>query len=97
MKKNLSPEALKGFRKETNTTPLKRRNPDGTGTPPNAAVQVSPLQAIFRFLNNRLHLVLTIHVDDARHPLSDKQNPIGTRRQHATATDSRGGKQTCRL
>lgn len=40
MKKNLSTEALKGFRKESNTTPLKRRNNDAPGTPPNAAVQV---------------------------------------------------------
>ncbi|XP_017781578.1 PREDICTED: protein KIAA0100 [Nicrophorus vespilloides] len=37
MKKNLSTEALKGFRKEANTTPLKRRNTEGPGTPPNAS------------------------------------------------------------
>lgn len=48
MKKNLSTEALKGFRKET-TTPLKRRNAEAPGTPPNvqalqssAAVQDTP-------------------------------------------------------
>lgn len=35
MKKNLSTEALKGFRKDANTTPLKRRNVDVPGTPPN--------------------------------------------------------------
>lgn len=40
MKKNLSTEALKGFRKETNTTPLKRRNAEGTDTPPNPTVHV---------------------------------------------------------
>lgn len=41
MKKNLSTEALKGFKKEPpNTTPMKRRNTDATGTPPNTAVQV---------------------------------------------------------
>lgn len=40
MKKNLSTEALKGFRKETNTTPLKKRNTETPGTPPNASVQV---------------------------------------------------------
>ncbi|XP_066139777.1 protein hobbit isoform X1 [Euwallacea fornicatus] len=39
MKKNLSTEALKGFRKDTNTTPMKRRNAEATGTPPNATVQ----------------------------------------------------------
>ncbi|KAL1488909.1 hypothetical protein ABEB36_014696 [Hypothenemus hampei] len=39
MKKNLSTEALKGFRKDTNTTPMKRRNTDATNTPPNNAVQ----------------------------------------------------------
>ncbi|CAG9773769.1 unnamed protein product [Ceutorhynchus assimilis] len=38
-KKNLSTEALKGFRKDTNTTPMKRRNADSTSTPPNNAVQ----------------------------------------------------------
>ncbi|XP_060521817.1 protein hobbit [Cylas formicarius] len=38
MKKNLSTEALKGFRKDTNTTPLKRRS-DSTGTPTNTAIQ----------------------------------------------------------
>ncbi|CAH0563741.1 unnamed protein product [Brassicogethes aeneus] len=35
MKKNLSTEALKGFRKDNTTTPLKRRN-DSSSTPPNA-------------------------------------------------------------
>lgn len=40
MKKNLSTEALKSFRKESNSTPLKRRNVDGAGTPPNATLQV---------------------------------------------------------
>lgn len=35
MKKNLSTEVLKGFRKESNTTPLKRRNIDVPGTPTN--------------------------------------------------------------
>ncbi|KAI4455969.1 antigen mlaa-22-related [Holotrichia oblita] len=38
-KKNLSAEALKGFRKEANTTPLKRRNAEAPGSPPNATVQ----------------------------------------------------------
>lgn len=40
MKKNLSTEALKGFRKDNNSTPLKRRNADPTNTPPNASIQV---------------------------------------------------------
>lgn len=42
MKKNLSTEALKGFRKDNTTgTPLKRRNTDPSGTPPaNASIQV---------------------------------------------------------
>ncbi|EFA07873.1 UPF0378 protein KIAA0100-like Protein [Tribolium castaneum] len=35
MKKNLSTEALKAFRKDSNTTPLKRRT-DAPGTPPNS-------------------------------------------------------------
>ncbi|ERL90639.1 hypothetical protein D910_07986 [Dendroctonus ponderosae] len=39
MKKNLSTEALKGFRKDTNTTPMKKRGADPTSTPPNNAVQ----------------------------------------------------------
>ncbi|KAF5270674.1 hypothetical protein FQA39_LY01412 [Lamprigera yunnana] len=39
MKKNLSTEALKGFRKESNSTPLKRRNTETPGTPPNATIQ----------------------------------------------------------
>lgn len=39
MKKNLSTEALKGFRKDTNTTPMKRRNTDSTSTPPNVSIQ----------------------------------------------------------
>ncbi|XP_050307521.1 protein KIAA0100 isoform X2 [Anthonomus grandis grandis] len=38
-KKNLSTEALKGFRKDTNTTPMKRRNADNSATPPNNTVQ----------------------------------------------------------
>lgn len=40
MKKNLSTEALKGFRKESNSTPLKRRNTESPGTPPNPTLQV---------------------------------------------------------
>lgn len=40
MKKNLSTEALKGFRKENSTTPLKKRNAEAPGTPPNASAQV---------------------------------------------------------
>nr|XP_023019530.1 protein KIAA0100 [Leptinotarsa decemlineata] len=39
LKKNLSTEALKGFRKENTTTPLKRRNTDPSCTPPNASIQ----------------------------------------------------------
>ncbi|KAJ3645169.1 hypothetical protein Zmor_022850 [Zophobas morio] len=39
MKKNLSTEALKAFRKDSNTTPLKRRNTDVPGTPPNSSIQ----------------------------------------------------------
>ncbi|KAG5900629.1 hypothetical protein JTB14_005906 [Gonioctena quinquepunctata] len=39
MKKNLSTEALKGFRKDSTTTPLKRRNTDPSSTPPNASIQ----------------------------------------------------------
>ncbi|XP_074027559.1 bridge-like lipid transfer protein family member hobbit isoform X2 [Leptinotarsa decemlineata] len=39
LKKNLSTEALKGFRKENATTPLKRRNTDPSCTPPNASIQ----------------------------------------------------------
>jgi hypothetical protein len=38
MKKNLSTEGLKAFRKD-NTTPLKRRNTDAPGTPPNSSIQ----------------------------------------------------------
>lgn len=41
MKKNLSTESLKSFRKEANTTPLKRRNAETPGTPSNtSAIQV---------------------------------------------------------
>lgn len=39
MKKNLSTEGLKAFRKDNNTTPLKRRNTDAPGTPPNSSIQ----------------------------------------------------------
>ncbi|RZC33587.1 UPF0378 protein -like [Asbolus verrucosus] len=39
MKKNLSTEALKAFRKDSNSTPLKRRNTDAPGTPPNSSIQ----------------------------------------------------------
>ncbi|XP_056639867.1 protein hobbit [Diorhabda sublineata] len=39
MKKNLSTDALKGFRKDNATTPLKRRNTDPSSTPPNASIQ----------------------------------------------------------
>ncbi|KAF2895185.1 hypothetical protein ILUMI_10985 [Ignelater luminosus] len=39
MKKNLSTEALKGFRKESNSTPLKRRNTDASGTSPNSTIK----------------------------------------------------------
>ncbi|XP_076275427.1 bridge-like lipid transfer protein family member hobbit isoform X2 [Rhynchophorus ferrugineus] len=39
MKKNLSTEALKGFRKDTNTTPMKRRNAESSNTPANTAMQ----------------------------------------------------------
>ncbi|XP_022903438.2 protein hobbit isoform X1 [Onthophagus taurus] len=48
MKKNLSTEALKGFRKETNTTPLKKRinNQEGPGTPPNATIQSIQAQSL---------------------------------------------------
>lgn len=37
MKKNLSTESLKSFRKDSNTTPLKRRNAEAPGTSPNAS------------------------------------------------------------
>ncbi|CAG9838728.1 unnamed protein product [Diabrotica balteata] len=40
MKKNLSTDALKGFRKDNSTTtPLKRRNTDPSNTPPNNSIQ----------------------------------------------------------
>ncbi|KAJ8953880.1 hypothetical protein NQ318_019120 [Aromia moschata] len=39
MKKNLSTEALKGFRKDSSSTPLKRRNTDPSNTPPNTSLQ----------------------------------------------------------
>ncbi|KAJ8969073.1 hypothetical protein NQ317_001147 [Molorchus minor] len=39
MKKNLSTDALKGFRKDSSTTPLKRRNTDSSSTPPNTSIQ----------------------------------------------------------
>ncbi|CAH1098513.1 unnamed protein product [Psylliodes chrysocephalus] len=39
MKKNLSTDALKGFRKDNSTTPLKRRNTDASNTPPNNSIQ----------------------------------------------------------
>lgn len=40
MKKNLSTEALKGFRKENGTTPSKRRNQDVAETKHNVPIQV---------------------------------------------------------
>ncbi|CAG9863492.1 unnamed protein product [Phyllotreta striolata] len=39
MKKNLSTDALKGFRKDNSTTPLKRKNADTTSTPSNNSIQ----------------------------------------------------------
>lgn len=51
MKKNLSTEALKGFRKESNTTPLKRRNTEAPGTPPNVQVFSIKIVNIFYLLH----------------------------------------------
>ncbi|CAH2014141.1 unnamed protein product [Acanthoscelides obtectus] len=39
LKKNLSTDALKFFRKDSTSTPLKRRNTDASGTPTNTAIQ----------------------------------------------------------
>ncbi|CAG9812625.1 unnamed protein product [Phaedon cochleariae] len=46
LKKNLSTEALKGFRKDNNSTPLKRRNTDPASTTPNAAIQTIQANAV---------------------------------------------------
>lgn len=57
MKKNLSTEALKGFRKEGSTTPLKRRNAEGTDTPPNPTVHVSVYCKLMEFLPSKLEVL----------------------------------------
>ena len=51
MKKNLSTEALKGFRKENGTTPSKRRNQDVS----EAKHNVPPLQVISRYVASIYH------------------------------------------
>lgn len=91
MKKNLSTEALKSFRKDTNNTPLKRRNTDACNTPPNSmqtlqtpsTVQdtVSPMSKIQSGLAANMLQQLIAEADNNAVVYSDDLSAAG-RQQH---------------